>query len=276
MRKKAKKLLTSAMIGAMVLSTASIVQAEDFVLYDENDVHIESKGLTDSASTGKIGLYIENNSNLNLGIEPHAYAINGIMSGGSSYGLNSVDVASGKKANSTIELVNEWKGTDFFKDYQIDNIASFDILFWAYDNDQSFKSFDSGQIHADISGETVQESPIFSDCKTFYDKDGIKIDFLDYRDNAYTYSITNTTGEYFSFAIDNISYNDFTSSDFDTDLYNICILNNCKRVITIKPSDEFLAENGINDVTKMDFSLKIWPSEDFTREYATDIVSVGW
>ena len=148
MRKKVKLLASIGLSSILLASMPSSVFAEDFVLYEENGIHVETKGLTDSPSTGTIGLYIENNSNLNLGIAPYAYAINGIMAGGDQYGINSSDVAPGKKANSTLELIDTWENKDFFKDYQMNEVDSFDILLWAYDNAKSFKAFDSGQIHA--------------------------------------------------------------------------------------------------------------------------------
>ena len=155
MRKKVKFLASIGLSSILLASMPSNVFAEDFVLYEENGIHVETKGLTDSPSTGTIGLYIENNSNLNLGIAPYAYAINGIMAGGDQYGINSSDVAPGKKANSTLELIDTWENKDFFKDYQMNEVDSFDVLLWAYDNAKSFKAFDSGQIHADVTETTV-------------------------------------------------------------------------------------------------------------------------
>lgn len=268
-----KKLVAfiSASLGVFCMS--SPVFAEDFILYNENGLYIESKGLSDAPSTNEIGLYMENNSALSLGVAPYAYAINGIMAGGDQYGINSTDIASGKKANATISLIDEWDDKDFFKDYQISDISSFDILFWAYDNDKSFKAFDSGQIHADLSGTEMQDSPVFSDCQTVYDQNGIKVDFVSKDGNNYNFCLTNNTGDYFTFDVENETYNDFTTSDVDYDLINEYVLNNCKLMFTIKPTDDFLSLNGISDVTKVDFSLNINPLADFSNQYSTDLIS---
>ena len=59
-------------------------------------------------------------------------------------------------------------------------------------------------------------------------------------------------------------------------LYNEYILDGCKLVINVKPDNDFLEENGIKEVTKIDFSLKIRPLDDYSNEYSTDIFSVGW
>ena len=268
-----KKLITFISVSLGVLCMSSPVFAEDFILCNENGLYIETKGLSDAPSTNEIGLYMENNSDLSLGVAPYAYAINGIMAGGDQYGFNSTDIAPGKKANATIKLVDEWNNKDFFKDYQIDTVSSFDALFWAYDNDKSFKAFDSGQIHADLSGIEMQDSPVFSDCQTIYDQNGVKVDFISKDGNNYNFCVTNTTGNYFTFDVENETYNDFTSSDANYDLINVYVLNNCKLMFTVKPTDEFLSSNGIGDITKVDFSLSIKPLAEYSSQYSTDLIS---
>ena len=109
--------------------------------------------------------------------------------------------------------------------------------------------------------------------KNIYDQNGIKVDFVSNTGNEFIFCITNNTGEYFSYNVENISYNDFTTSEMDYDLFNKYILNGCKALITVKPSDDFLAENDITDVTKVDFSLKIRPSDDYVNDYSTDVFS---
>lgn len=268
--KRIRQIGMLAVVG--VFSSIVPVSAENMVLYDGNGLHIEAKDLEKAAETDKIGLYVENNSDLSLGVSSYAYAVNGIMAGGDQYGFNSVDVAPGKKANATIDLVEDWEDKDFFKDYQIDDVSNFDILFWAYDNDESFKVFDSGQIHVDLK-ENAIESPVFENMKNIYDQNGIKVDFVSNTGNEFNFCITNNTGEYFSYNVENISYNDFTTSEMDYDLFNKYILNGCKALITVKPSDDFLADNDITDVTKVDFSLKIRPSDDYVNDYSTDVFS---
>nr|DAT33183.1 MAG TPA: zinc-ribbon domain protein [Caudoviricetes sp.] len=249
---------------------------EKYTLYENNGILVEADGFLSATKTNKISLHIENTSSKSYGVSSHAYAINGIMAGSDQYGFESIDVAPGKMANSSLELKDDWEGTDFFNDYQISKVNSFDILLWAYDNDKSYKSFDSGQIHVNVSDSGNEESPVFADAVNIYDSNGIKVDFLSKRGNEFTFCITNNTGKYFTFDADNISYNDFTSSDVDYNLYNEYILDGCKLVINVKPDNDFLEENGIKEVTKIDFSLKIRPLDDYSNEYSTDIFSVGW
>ena len=273
--KKVKRVIVAATVIASLVTTTPVM-ADNTVLYDGNGLHVEAKDLEKASENGKIGLYIENNSNLSLGVSSYAYAINGIMAGGDQDGFNSIDVAPGKKANATIDLVDDWEDNNFFKDYQIEDVSNFDILFWAYDNDKSYKSFDTGQIHVDVSGSENEESPIFANPLNIYDSNGIRVDFLSKHGNAFTFCISNNTGEYFTCDADNISYNDFTSSDTDYNLFNKYILDGCKLMVTLEPYSDFLEENEIKEVTKVDFSLKVRPLDDYSNEYSTDIFSVGW
>lgn len=273
MRRKMKFLTAIGLSSILITSIPSVASAEDFVLYEDNGIHVETKGLTDAPSTDTIGLYIENSSNLNLGVAPYAYAINGIMAGGDQYGVNSANVAPGKKANSTIELADSWNNKDFFKDFQMNEVDSFDILLWAYDNDKSFKAFDSGQIHADVTGTTLTSSPVFDNAQNLYNQNGISVDFISSDGNSFTFCITNTTGQYFTYDVVSETYDDFTTSDKNYDLYNEYLLNNCKTLVTLTPTDDFLSLNGITDVSKVDFALTVRPLAEYASEYTTDLIS---
>lgn len=231
-------------------------------LYD-SDLKILENGI--SADNG-ISLYIENNSSLNLGIMTYAFAINGYMVGGNSYGFNSFDVASGRKTNA-IEQIE----TEMLDKYDISSFGTLDILFWAYDNDKSFKSFDTGQIHAELT-EGAQNLLDVSG-ETLYDNAGIKVDYIESHGNTYTYCLTNTSGNYLDFTVENLTVNDYTSSDVDYDLFNVVVLNNCQLLFDVTPEDEFLSANGIKDVYSVEFTLDINPMSDYSGEWVTDMIT---
>ena len=171
-----------------------------------------------------------------------------------------------------VAINKEIKNKDFFKDYQMNEVDSFDILLWAYDNAKSFKAFDSGQIHADVAGTTVVSSPVFDSAQNLYNQNGISVDFISSAGNSFTFCITNTTGQYFAYDVTSETYNDFTMSD-SYEVYNEYLLDGCKTLITLTPTDEFLAANGISDVSNVDFALTIRPLAEFANEYTTDLIS---
>lgn len=253
-------------LGYLKTQKADDIVIEDnqnnITLYD-NEVKIDISGIS---SEKGVSLYAENKSNMNLGIMTHALAVNGYMVGGDSYGFNSFDVAPGKKTNIIQELDME-----NISKYNIQSFDTLDVLFWAYDNDESFKAFDTNQIHAelnagaqnllDISGETV------------YENNGIKIDYIKNIGNTHTYCLTNTSGNYVDFDLENLTVNDFTSSDVDYDLYDVICLNNCQILFDVTPDEEFLSTNGITDISSIEFSLNIQPLSDYEYEWKTDMIS---
>ena len=114
---------------------------EETLLYSKNDIKIFAKGLKDNA----LQLYIENNSDLNLGFNAHSYAVNGIMTQQSTYSMG-CDVSSNSKANTELKIPYS-----FLKEYEIEGIEQIDILFWAYDNDKAFKAFETDVISVKTS-----------------------------------------------------------------------------------------------------------------------------
>lgn len=253
-------------LGYLKTQKAEDVEIEDnqsnITLYD-NEVKIDLSGIS---SQNGISFYAENKSNLNLGIMTHALAINGYMVGGDSYGFNSFDVAPGKKTNTTQELDMET-----ISKYNIQSFDTMDVLFWAYDNDKSFKSFDTNQIHAELNTGSQNLLDISGD--TVYENNGIKIDYIEKLENTYTYCLTNTSGNYVDFTVENLTVNDYTSSDVDYDLYDVICLNNCQVLFDVTPDEEFLSTNGITDISSMEFSLNIQPLSDYEYEWKTDMIS---
>ncbi len=150
------------------------------------------------------------------------------MAGGDQYGINSSDVAPGKKANSTLELIDTWENKDFFKGLP-DGRSRIALTFSCglTTIQRGFKAFDSGQIHADVTGTTVVSSPVFDSAQNLYNQNGISVDFISSEGNSFTFCITNTTGQYFAYDVTSETYNDFTMSD-SYEIFNQYLLDGCK------------------------------------------------
>lgn len=173
-------------IGWYGLTEVPVPKIEEQVIYEGNDVRITTKGISKNGNGWDIKLFIENNSDLNLGFNAHAYAINGIMTKNNIYDMD-CDVAARKKTNTFLKLKES-----VLKAYDINEIKCVDVVFWAYDNDKSYKEFDTGQIeirtnlykggHDQIHGTNI------------FDSEGIKVDYLGRDGNKFDYVITNRTG----------------------------------------------------------------------------------
>lgn len=234
---------------------------EESVIYDKNDVVIKATGLESNI----LNISIENNSKLNLGFNAHAYAVNNIMTGNNIYDMD-CDVAAGKNANAELEI------SDYFlKEFGINTIKTIDILFWAYDNDESFKEFDTGQIQINTNNANDETNFVKGE-STLYDHKGVKVEYLFSEDDVYTFCITNTTKKYFNFDVENITFNDYTVTDVDYDLFDETVLKNCCHVFSIKLDGEFKENNKIEDVNKLEFSLKIRPNGDYEDEWSTEMI----
>ena len=229
------------------------------VIYEGNNVVITAKGIESSGSDWEIKLLIENNSKLNLGFNAHAYAVNGIMTGNNIYDMD-CDVAAGKKANVSLEL----KGR-VLNEYGITNIRCVDALFWAYDNDKSFKEFDTGQIEIKTSLYNKKHDVIKGD--TLYDNDGIKVDFIGSDDNEFTFAVKNTTGNYIEFDVEEITINGFTVSDIDYDLYGIGANSDCQAIYTISVDNQFMQDNDIDKVETVEHNLTVRTDGKYTDKY---------
>lgn len=244
--------------------SSSDITIPESVIYDGNGVIIKVTGCEQGWSGTDINFYIENNSSLNLNIDAHSYAVNGIMTRNNIYDMYT-DVAAGQKANATLTI-----GNDVLDRYGIDTIRNIEINFWAYDNDESFKEFETGQLQFGTSADDGTYD-VFAGT-TLLDENGIKVDYLGRRGNDFTYVMTNNTGSYFTFDLENLTTNGFTSSDVDYDLYDEEILAGCQYVFAPEINISDVAGSNVDNVESLQFNLKYRLQGDFFNEATTSVI----
>lgn len=249
----------------------NIEQMKDIVInenliYDNNGVKIYTKRAEQTDKTYNIYFYIENNSDLNLGFNAHSYAINKVNTANNIYEMD-FDVSAGKKANGVLEIEKT-----VLKQLNISEIKCIDILFWAYDNDKMYKSFDTGQIT--ISTDLDDGLYNFYSNESIYEKDGISVKYINNNDGKYNFVLENNTTEYIDFDVENLTINDFTSSDKDYDLMRVSALQGCYSYFTIIPSEEFLKINNIDVIEKIEFDITINPFESYKGNWKTETISI--
>ena len=253
-----------------VSSDISSVTITPGVIYEGNSVTISVTGCSECSSwtgdTLNIGILIENNGSLNLGFNAHAYAVNSIMARNNIYDMD-CDVASGKKANTQLEIPKRT-----LEKYGISTVKYIDVLFWAYDNDKYFKEFETPVIRIETDQNDGIANALYGD--QLLDENGIQIDYLGEKNSDYLFSITNNRGDYFTFDLENLSVNDYTSSDVDFDLYDQTTFSNCQYVFNLDIPSDFLSTNGITDISKINFSLAYRPLGDYFNEAHTSAVEL--
>ena len=242
------------------------IYIDDHIIYDKNDVKIQAKSISDKGSYYSLDIYIENNSKLNLGFNAHSYAINKINTGNNIYEMD-CDVASGKKANTSLEIDKK-----YFDFVSTSPIKSIDVLIWAYDNDASFKEFDTGQIT--INTNLYDEKFDFLSGENIYDNNGITVEYLFADNDKYYFQFCNNSDSYLDFNVENLTINNFTSSEMDLDLWGISALKDCKAIFSIDPSSDFLETNDISEIEKIEFTLNVIPMEDYFKEWNTEMITI--
>ena len=194
-----------------------------------------------------------------------AYSINGIMTNNNMFDLD-CEIAKGKKANAKLEL-----DTDFMEDMGMKDIEFVDIKFQAVDSDE-YNSFYTDVIR--IKTNKFQGRKVVKTGKSIYNKNGIKIEYLGGDGDKYQFAVTNTTGKYQVFDVENITVNDYTSSETDFDLVSIPVFDKQQNIVTIDLSQGFLTDNNISKVKTIEFTLDVRPNDDYMKEYKTGVAKL--
>ncbi len=218
----------------------------------------------DDANTA-IWFRLQNKSSANWTIYASAYSINGIMTNNNMFDLD-CEIAKGKKANAKLEL-----DTDFMEDMGMKDIEFVDIKFQAVDSDE-YNSFDTDVIR--IKTNKFQGRKVVKTGKSIYNKNGIKIEYLGGDGDKYQFAVTNTTGKYQVFDVENITVNDYTSSETDFDLVSIPVFDKQQNIVTIDLSQGFLTDNNISKVKTIEFTLDVRPNDDYMKEYKTGVAKL--
>lgn len=218
----------------------------------------------DDANTA-IWFRLQNKSSANWTIYASAYSINGIMTNNNMFDLD-CEIAKGKKANAKLEL-----DTDFMEDMGMKDIEFVDIKFQTVDSDE-YNSFYTDVIR--IKTNKFQGRKVVKTGKSIYNKNGIKIEYLGGDGDKYQFAVTNTTGKYQVFDVENITVNDYTSSETDFDLVSIPVFDKQQNIVTIDLSQGFLTDNNISKVKTIEFTLDVRPNDDYMKEYKTGVAKL--
>lgn len=242
------------------------VTFEEQTLYEGHDVVIKLTSSEQTSSGIDLNFYIENNSSKSLGFNAHAYGVNGIMTKNNIYDMDT-DVAAGRKANATLTIDNS-----FLRDSGILEVKYMDILFWAYDNDEMFKDFDTGviRIKSDLFNEKINRIK----GSDLYDDSEIKVELLYLDGNSASFVLTNNTGSYIDFDVTDISFDGYTVSDLDTDLdlHGIKVFDDSQVWFTISMNSEFQEQNGLDSFSEVEFYINYRPNEDYFEEAKTGAI----
>lgn len=218
----------------------------DPIVINKKKIKISVTGYDNSENTLKFNF--ENETNKDVTISASAYSVNGIMVSDNMFDL-SCDISKKRKANENLTV-----DTDFLSDRGITQIRYFDIIFHAWDSDEygDILNTDVLRIVTNLYGDKVDK---INGTKLIKDK-GIQVDYIGNEDDVYVFAIKNTNNEYIRVNADNITVNDYTSSDWEMDAIDRYIFGKQTALMKLTVDDDFKEKNSITDVKKIEFKLK--------------------
>lgn len=214
---------------------------------------------------------IENRSSKDLSFYIHSLSINGIMVNYTDC-IQSADTPSQKKGRMQVKFESEW-----MKD--IDNIEYIDVVFWAYDNSESFKDFDTGIIRLTTNNYTEEKE--FEASGDYQEENGLTIVCNSMDTNAISYSIINKNDYTIETNLENCSLNEwafepgyslhvFSDSVMSSiDGFGIIVFPNSMANVVVDIS-EFVNDYNIDEVKSFEFSLDVIPNDDYYNDEHTE------
>ncbi len=246
------------------------ITIEEKVIYDENDIKVTVKGLNIEASFGpEIELLIENNSNKNITVQARYSSINGMMIDN----MFSSDVATGKKSNSTIGFFTadlELAGITTIKEIEFslnvidsdtwDSIVESDMITLTTSADASYKQTydDTGYVAYDSDGIKVVVKKLNSS-ESFWGSD------------VYLYMENNTKNNI------TVQSSDVSINGFMVDpIFSTDIIAGKKAIDTMTFMESDLTDNGVTDITELEFKLHIFDLESWDTIMDSDTIKVSF
>ena len=237
-------------------------------VYDGNKTIIKTTGTESQAPLFSDGIdfYFENNSDKNYSFTVHACSVNGYMIMSDGYDMDT-EVAAGKKASNKLYIPK-----DRLEYYGIQQIEYIDILFWAYAD--MFKDFETNIVRIEVNGGTTDTSTEYSPGEILYDKDGLIVDFISKDNNSIFFGVTNTSSQYFSFDIENVSVNDWTY-DSGIQIYDEYVLQGTTTILCLEIDSDFLSQNNIEEIKSVEFGLNFRPADSYFDDFQTGAMSIN-
>lgn len=246
-----------------------VATVEDSIIYEGNDVIVELKSLQGNTLT----FYIENNSSKNLSTSMHAYAINGAMADNSMYDMYK-SIAANSKSNITFDIPSVLESG-----YPVEEIRRMDFLIWFYDDDASYKAFDTGiltvetnlydGILASIEGEEL------------LNENGISYTLADKDQDQVIIGINNHSENYYEFDGKNVVVNGYSlDTTYDFDIYGKLVFPDCSIPMVFEynwnTQEDFKGINGISSIENVSLSFGMRQNGSYTLESNSSTISIEY
>lgn len=245
------------------------VSLNEQIVFDQEGIVITVKGLDleDSFFGPEISVLIENNNEKDITVQVRNISINDIMVDA----IFSSDVASGKKANDGITIMD-----DYLERANITTIKTIELSFHIFDSDSWDTIVDSEPILLETLGSEsyIQE---YDDSGTVaVDMNGVKIVIkkLDSSDSfwgadVYVY-IENNSEQDITVQTRDVSINGFMVDP----IFSSDIVAGKKAFDTITFMESDLTDNDITDINTIELIFHIFNTDSWNTIFDSDIVSI--
>lgn len=259
---------TTSSVSAQVYegSESPGLSVETGAVYEGNDVKISVIGAEETASTVNLSFSFESESDLDLSFCAHAYAVNGVMADNNIYDMDTT-LPAGKKANNTLEISKSW-----MQDLELGDFEYADILFWAYDDAESMKSFETDIIR--VKSDTYDGPQEYTNEDKAYDEDGIEVGGMFFNGDEACFSVINNKDSYFSYDMDAVSVNGY-GFDAGIQIYDRIVFPCSLDFCSFRLDDDFKKETGESSVRDVEFMLNYRLLDDYFNEKSTGKIAIS-
>lgn len=259
------EITTEATTEEVIVATVT-----DAVIYEGNDVVVELKSLEDNT----LKFYVENNSSKNLSTSMHAYAINGYMADNNIYDMNQ-SIAANSKANISFKIPKTLESG-----YEVTEIKRMDFLIWFYDDDASFKDFDTGVLTVETNlADGKLDNDIGSE--ELLNENNISYKLVEKDEDKVVIGINNNSDTYYDFDGKNVVVNGYSLDvTYNLDIYDKLVFPDCSYPMTFEynwSSDgNFKDDNDIDKIETVTLNFGIRPNSDYFSESSTSQISIEY
>lgn len=245
------------------------VTIEEAVLLDESGIKITTTGMEDGWMGTELKLLIENNSDTDVTVQARNSSVNGFM----VETMLSEDVATGKKANTTLTF-----STSGLKEANITTITDMEFAFHIFDSETWDEYLDSEMIVVETSAAGSYEQSVDDSGTVFYDADGVKIigKGLSTDDSIFgpglIVFIENDSDRNITVQVRDTSVNGFM---IDTSMSQD-VMAGKKAYTAATFFDSSLEENGIEEITQVETSFHIFDMDSWDTISDTDPIVVDF
>ena len=245
------------------------VSLEEQVVFDQEGITITVKGLDleDSFFGPEISVLIENNYDKDITVQVRNISINDVMVDA----IFSSDVATGKKANDGITIMEDYLDTA-----NIQTIKTIELSFHIFDSDTWDTIIDSDPIILETSGSESYTQEYDDSGTVAVDMNGVKIIIkkLDSNDSfwgadVYVY-IENNSDQDITVQVRDVSINGFMVDP----IFSSDVVAGKKAFDAITFMDSDLTDNDITDITSIELKFHIFNMDNWNTIFDSDIVNI--